>query len=99
VKYGEYTFLKDRLDWLLLSHPEYVEFLTDRERRALSVGFLFETSDEDYPGSLSEYFERIVASDDELISEMCSAGKRLYRLSGMGDLRNDLPGLDGTLGG
>lgn len=86
MKYREYLSVQSQLERMYDFHPDFFDMLEVAEREALEKGFLYATEDDEYPGSLRDFFDSEIAQDAELQMAMLRAAQRIYTLSGSGSI-------------
>lgn len=95
MNYNQYLRLMNFVGGFYDFHPEFFDELSDGQKRALSVVFLYDYDDthddnKDFPPSIRDYYNNLMISNSKDIAVALSAVATLYDVSGMGkfDLKN-----------
>ena len=86
MNYLQYRYIQDRAETLYKLHPEFFDDLSESQKSALQKGTLYHIDDETYPKSIKKYYKEQVYPDKELQREIMTEIKRIYKISGMGEL-------------
>lgn len=84
MDYKKYLDLQTRLEWFYDFHPSFFDDISSNQKKLLQETFLYDTSDEDYPKSIREFYDKKICDDKNLHKEMILAIDALYQAAGAG---------------
>lgn len=89
MNYDRYLKLQTRLEWFYDFHPEFFDDITPEQKKLLQDTFLYDASDEGYPESLRDFYNKNIDNQPALQNDMLLAVDALYKAAGASSLFDD----------
>ena len=86
MNYDRYLELQTRLEWFYDFHPKFFDDITPEQKKLLQDTFLYDASDEGYPESLRDFYNKNIDNQPALQNDMLLAVDALYKVAGAGGL-------------